>query len=150
MSKSGFAEIGEYNPRKECTFKKHVDENGETLSEHIGEDGTPECSLEARYGAIDPFASMGYFTTVCRNHMEVPKRLMTRMAELYRSFPESREGLTDEKSRVNKEVERQRIEDPDVENQKRLKKQWDEQHFENKDNISGRGILDFDLSQLFE
>jgi len=149
MAKSGFAEIGEYNPRQECTFKKQTDEGGNTLKEHIGTDGTSECSLEAKYGAIDPFASMGYFTTVCRNHMEVPKKLMTGMAELHRAFPEDHEHLSDEKTRVDRQVERQRIDDPEVENQRKLREQWDNQRSQDKDK-DNEGVFDLDLSKLFE
>ncbi len=153
MSKSGFAEIGEYNPRKDCEFKKRVDKEGKVISEHVGTDGTSECSLEAKYGAVDPFSSMGYLTTVCRNHMEVPKKLMTRMAEMHRNFPEGKNNLSDEKSRVDREVERQRIDDPEVERQKRLKERWNNQNSGNPNsgsnidyslNLSG---LDFDLNE---
>jgi hypothetical protein len=149
MAKSGFAEIGEYNPRQECTFKKRTDEHGKTLKEHVGTDGTSECSLEAKYGAIDPFASMGYLTTVCRNHSEVPKKLMTGMAELHRAFPEDSENLSDEKTRVDRQVERQRIDDPEVEHQKKLKEQWDNQRSHNKD-TGNQGGFDIDLSNLFD
>jgi hypothetical protein len=148
MAKSGFAEIGEFNPRQECTFKKRTDENGKTLKEHIGTDGTSECSLEAKYGAIDPFASMGYFTTVCRNHAEVPKKLMASMAEMHRAFPEDNQNLSDEKTRVDRQVERQRIDDPEVENQRRLREQWDEQFSKKKD--TDNNTIDLDLSKLFE
>ncbi len=149
MAKSGFAEIGEYNPRQECTFKKRTDADGKTLKEHIGTDGTGECSLEAKYGAIDPFASMGYFTTVCRNHMEVPKKIMTDMAEMHRAFPDDNEKLSDEKTRVDRQVERQRIDDPEVENQRKLREQWNSQHSKDKDN-DNQGGFDLDLSTLFE
>ena len=145
MAKSGFAEVGEYNPRQECTFKKSVDDDGNTLREHIGTDGTSECSLEPKYGAIDPFGSMGYFTTTCRNHMEVPKRLLTQMAEMHRAFPESKQNLSDEKTRVDKQVERQRIEEPEVERQKKLKELWDNQRSTPQDNS-----VDFDFSKLFD
>lgn len=153
MAKSGFAEIGEYNPRQECTFKKQVDEEGKTLKEHIGADGTSECSLEARYGAVDPFSSMGYFTPTCRNHMDVPKKLLTRMAELHRAFPEDNKNLSDEKSRVDKQVERQRIEDPEVERQKRRKELWNEEKSKKKDNnlqnvVEIPDITGIDLSEL--
>ena len=150
MAKSGFAEIGEYNPRQECTFKKQVDESGNSLKEHIGTDGTPECSLEAKYGGIDPFASMGYFTTACRNHTEVPKKLMTGMAELHRAFREDSENLSDEKGRVDKQVERQRIDDPEVENQRKLREQWDNQRSQGKDTGNNQNGFDLDLSKLFE
>ena len=145
MAKSGFAEVGEYNPRQECTFKKSVDDGGNTLREHIGTDGTSECSLEPKYGAIDPFGSMGYFTTTCRNHMEVPKRLLTQMAEMHRAFPESKQNLSEEKTRVDKQVERQRIEEPEVERQKQLKELWDSQRSTPRDNS-----IDFDFSKLFD
>jgi hypothetical protein len=149
MAKSGFAEIGEYNPRQECTFKKRTDKDGNTLKEHVGTDGTSECSLEAKYGAIDPFASMGYLTTVCRNHMEVPKKLMTGMAELHRAFPEDGEKLSDEKTRVDRQVERQRIDDPEVERQRKLREQWDNDRSQSKDTGNNQGTLDFDISELF-
>ncbi len=128
MAKSGFAEIGEYNPHQECAFKKQVGEDGNVLKEHVGTDGTSECSLEARYGAVDPFSSMGYFTTTCRNHMEVPKKLLTGMAELHRAFPDDNRNLSDEKGRVNKQVERQRLEDPEVERQRRMREEWGKEH----------------------
>lgn len=150
MAKSGFAEIGEYNPRQECTFKKSVDESGNVLREHTGTDGTSECSLEPKYGAIDPFGSMGYFTTVCRNHMEVPKQLMTRMAEMHRAFPEGKQDLSDEKSRVDKHVERQHMEEPEVGRQKKLKELWDNEHSNKKNTNDNQHILDLDLSKLFE
>jgi hypothetical protein len=149
MAKSGFAEIGEYNPRQECTFKKRTDKDGKTLKEHVGIDGTSECSLEAKYGAIDPFASMGYFTTVCRNHSEVPKNLMTGMAELHRAFKDDNEHLSDEKTRVDRQVERQRIEDPEVERQRKLREDWNNQRSENKE-TGNQGGLDLDISKLFE
>lgn len=153
MAKSGFAEIGEFNPRQDCTFKKHVDEDGNTLKEHIGTDGTSECSLEAKYGAIDPFASMGYFTTVCRNHSEVPKKLMTGMAELHRAFTHSGEKLSDEKSRVDREVERQRMDNPEVERQQKLKEEWNEElstkNKKNKNNTNyDLGSIDFNFDDI--
>ena len=149
MAKSGFAEIGEYNPRQECTFKKSVDDSGSTLREHIGTDGTSECSLEPKYGAIDPFGSMGYFTTVCRNHMEVPKKLLAGMAEMHRAFPEGNQNLSEEKSRVDKQVERQRMDDPEVARQKKLKEQWDNQRSEPKEK-SQSDVFNFDISKLFD
>jgi hypothetical protein len=149
MAKSGFSEIGEFNPRQECTFKKQTDENGKTLKEHTGTDGTSECSLETKYGAIDPFASMGYFTTTCRNHMEVPKKLMTGMAELHRAFTKNGEKLSDEKTRVDRQVERQRMDDPEVERQKKLREEWNEQYSQNKNNDLNSAILDLDLDKLF-
>jgi len=149
MAKSGFAEIGEYNPRQECTFKKQMDENGNTVKEHIGTDGTSECSLEAKYGAVDPFGSMGYFTTVCHNHMETPKKLLTGMAELHRAFTNNGEKLSEEKARIDKQVERQRIDDPEVERQRKLKEEWDEQ-FANSKNVNPNTTnLDLDLDGLF-
>lgn len=140
MAKSGFAEVGEYNPRKECTFKKQIGDNGEILNEHIGDDGTSECSLEARYGAVDPFSSMGYFTTTCRNHMNVPKRLLTGMAELHRAFPEDNRNLSDEKGRVNKQVERIRLEDPEVERQRQRREERKED-LSNKNNVNHQNDL---------
>lgn len=151
MAKSGFAEIGEYNPRQECTFKKHVDENGETLKEHIGTDGTSECSLEARYGAVDPFSSMGYFTPTCRNHMEVPKKLLTGMAELHRAFPEDQQNLSDEKTRVDKQVERIRLEEPEVERQRKIKEKWDEEHSNKRRTVNpNQSTFELDLDKIFE
>jgi hypothetical protein len=147
MSKSGFTEVGEYNPRQECTFKKSVDDDGNTLREHIGTDGTSECSLEPKYGAVDPFGSMGYFTTVCRNHMEVPKKILTKMAEMHRAFPEGTQNLSDEKTRINREVERQRLDDPLVERQKQLKELWDNQRSIPQ---KGNNSIDFDSSELFD
>ncbi len=149
MAKSGFAEIGEYNPRQECTFKKQVDEDGNPLKEHIGVDGTSECSLEARYGAVDPFSSMGYFTPTCRNHMEVPKKLLTGMAELHRAFPDDNKNLSDEKSRIDKQVERQRLEDPEVEHQKKLREEWDEEFSGKKNTNPTQSTFELDLSKLF-
>jgi len=148
MAKSGFAEIGEYNPRQECTFRKQTDEGGKTLKEHVGTDGTSECSLEAKYGAVDPFSSMGFFTPVCRNHMEVPKKLMTGMAELHRAFRDDNENLSDEKSRVDRQVERQRIDDPEVERQRKLREDWDNQRSKGKDTGNQSGF-ELDLSKLF-
>jgi hypothetical protein len=150
MAKSGFAEIGEYNPRQDCTFKKKVDEKGNSLREHIGTDGTAECSLEAKYGAVDPFSSMGYFTTTCRNHMEVPKKIMAGMAELHRAFPEDNQNLSDEKSRVDHQVERQRIDDPEVEQQRKLREQWDNERSKHKDTNSNSGSFELDVNSLFD
>jgi hypothetical protein len=152
MAKSGFAEVGTYNPRQECTFKKQIGENGKTIREHIGTDGTSECSLEAKYGAIDPYSSMGYFTTVCRNHLEVPKKIMTNMAEMRRAFQEKGENLSGEKERVNKQVDRKHIDDPTVEHNRKLREDWDSQKSNNKEVKSQDNLvvdLDF-LNKLFE
>lgn len=150
MAKSGFAEVGAYNPRQDCEFKKRVDEDGTTLSEHIGADGTSECSLEEKYGAVDPYASMGYLTTVCRNHMDVPKKLMTGMAEMRRSFPDDTEGPSDEKRRVDRDVERQRIDDPEVARNKRLKERWDNWRSKRDNSGIGEEVANIDLSKLFK
>lgn len=142
MAKSGFAEIGEYNPRQDCEFKKRIDAKGKTVTEHIGIDGTSDCSLEEKYGAVDPYSSMGYFTTVCQNHSALPEGLMTRMAEMHRSFPEDTRDLPDEKSRVNREVERQRIDNPLVERRKRIKEELKRQRSRDKD---VKNYADYDL-----
>ena len=149
MAKSGFAEIGEYNPRQECTFKKQADKDGNTLKEHMGTDGTSECSLEAKYGAIDPFGSMGYFTTVCRNHAEVPKKLMTGMAELHRAFPENHNNLSEEKSRVDRQVERQRIDDPEVERQRKLREDWGDGRSKSKNTVNNPTTIEINFDDLF-
>ena len=70
------------------------------------------------------------------------------MAELYRSFPE-RKVLTDEKSRVDREVERQRIDDPEVERQKKRKELSKERGPQGENNKSMININDIDLGNIF-